>query len=587
MTKPGLRFQVDSRLATLLSQEYASSEKALKELVDNAWDADAEQVNVVLPQPMSDAPIVIADDGNGMTEEELRRHYLFIATDRRSRRGERTTGKNRRIKGRKGIGKFAGLMTASIMTLETRVRGHLCGFTLRLEDLAKVEDIEQLNLAFRSEACDAELHGTTITLSGLHQRLAYPDANKLRQVLLQDYGRQDDFRLTVDGKQLAVDDVSGSYSDSVHELPGVGSVKLRFAISDGKSGLRQPGITLRVDGKSVGKPRFFGLDEQDDFPRKLLNKLYGEVDADGLRDHITAGWDSPVENSELLKALEAHVLPILRAAFEQQYRQEIQLAQARLQKTIQARLAKLPEHKRYFADRAIKKILDKYYGEPESKVEPIVYVLLEALERSDYRTLLEHIADSRPRDVAAIADGLNDFGLAEMALLVEQAQARSIFLDQLEQLSQAPSTSEVVMHKALEKALWVFGPEYSLFSSNTTLRRQVAEFLGKHYVGEKADQRPDLLLNENLNGEYLLIEFKKPGHALNHDNYLQAITYRHELGKYISAPIKVLLVGGRRSPDYPMDNREPNVLAMVFDQLIATARRQIQWLLCELGGAAK
>jgi hypothetical protein len=362
-------------------------------------------------------------------------------------------------------------------------------------------------------------------------------------------------------------------------LPEVGLVRLRFAISDRKAGLRQPGITLRVDGKSIGKPRFFGLDDRDNFPRKLLNKLYGEVDADGLRDHITAGWDAPVENSELLKALDAYVQPILRTAFEQQYRREMQMAQARLQKTIQARLAKLPEHKRHFADYAIKKILDKYYGEPESKVGPIVYVLLEALERSDYRTLLEHIADSRPRDVAAIAEGLNDFGLAEMAWLVEQAQARSIFLDRLEQLSLAPSTSEAVIHKALEKALWVFGPEYSLLSSNITLRRQVETFLGKQYVGEKADQRPDLLLNENLNGEYLLIEFKKPGHALNHDNYLQAITYRHELGKYISAPIKVLLIGGKRSPDYPTDNREPNVIAMGFDQLIATARRQLQWLL--------
>lgn len=586
MNKSNLRFQVDSRLATLLSQEYASSEKALKELIDNAWDADAENVSVSLPQPMSDSPIVIADDGCGMTEEELRRHYLFIASDRRSRRGEKTAGKNRLIKGRKGIGKFAGLMTASVMTLETRARGRLCGFTLRLEDLASVEDIEQLDIAFRSEDCDAAHHGTTITLTGLHQGLAYPDANKLRQVLLQDYGRQDDFRLTVDGKQLAVDDVLGSYSETEQDIPKVGPVKLRFAISDGKSGLRQPGITLRVDGKSVGKPRFFGLDERDDFPPKLLRKLYGEVDADGLRDHITAGWDAPVENSELLKALEVHVQQILRTEFEQQYRQEMQLAQARLQRAVQARLAELPEHKRHFADRAIKRILDKYYGEPESKVEPIVYVLLEALERSDYRTLLEHIADSRPRDVAAIADGLSDFGLAEMAWLVEQAQARSLFLDQLEQLSKAPGTSEAVMHKALEKALWIFGPEYSLFSSNTTLRRQIEDYLGKTYVGAKADQRPDLLLNENLNGEYLLIEFKKPDHALNHDNYLQAITYRHDLGKHVGASsIKVLLIGGRRSPDYPTDNREPNVSAIIFDQLISTARRQLQWLLRDASGA--
>lgn len=109
-TSSKLSFQVDSRIATLLSQEYASTEKALKELVDNAWDADAEHVTVLLPQPMTDEPIVIADTGCGMTEEELRHHYLFIASDRRERRGERTVGKNRLIKGRKGIGKFAGLM---------------------------------------------------------------------------------------------------------------------------------------------------------------------------------------------------------------------------------------------------------------------------------------------------------------------------------------------------------------------------------------------------------------------------------------------------------------------------------------------
>ncbi|MDX7845458.1 ATP-binding protein [Aeromonas caviae] len=583
MPKSELRFQVDSRLATLLSQEYSSSEKALKELVDNAWDADAENVTVALPSPMSAMPIVITDDGSGMTEEELRRHYLFIATDRRSHRGERTSGKNRQIKGRKGIGKFAGLMVASTMMLETRARGRLCSFTLRLEDLANVADIEHLNIAFRTEPCDEQLHGTTITLSNLHQNFVYPDANKMRQVLLQDYGRQDDFCLSIDGKKLAVDDLSGSYSDIEKELPVLGLVKLRFTISDKKSGLRQPGITLRVDGKSIGKPKFFGLDELDDFPPKLLRKLYGEVDADGLRDHITAGWDAPVENSELLKVLEVHVQSILREAFELQYRREIQLAQARLQKAIQIRLAQLPEHKRYFADKAIKRVLDKYYGEPESKVESIVHVLLEALEHSDYRTLLEHIAESQRHDISAIADGLYDFGLAEMAWFVQQAQAREAFLNQLEQLAASSDTSEAIMHKALENALWVFGAEYSLFSSNITLRRQVEDYLGRQYVGEKANQRPDLLLNENLNGEYLLIEFKKPTHALNHENYLQAITYRHELGKYINASIKVLLIGGRRSPDYPMDNREPNVNAMTFSQLIATARRQQEWLLRERG----
>ncbi len=579
MSRAHLRFQVDSRLATLLSQEYSSSERALKELVDNAWDADAEQVTILLPKPLSGDPLVIQDDGTGMTEEELRRHYLSIASDRRSRRGERTAGKNRLVKGRKGIGKFAGLMAAAVMTLETRARGRLCCITLRLDDLSHVEDIEQLNIGLQSDPCGPELHGTTITLSDLHQGLAYPDANRLRQILLQDYGRQDDFAITIDGKRLDVDDVSGSYSETEEELPSAGKVKLRFSISDGKTGLRQPGITLRVDGKAVGRPGFFGLDQRDDFPSKLLRKLYGEIEADGLRDHITAGWDAAVENSELLREVEGYVQPILREAYEQQYRREIQLAQARLQRAILTRLSALPEHKRVFADRAIKKILDKYYGEPESKVEPVVNVLLEAMERSDYRILLEHIAEATPGDVAGVAERLDEFGLAEMAFLVQQATARQVFLDQLDALARDAATTEAVVHKALERNLWVFGPEYSLFSSNSTLRRQVEDVLGKTYTGDKADRRPDLLLNENLGGQYLLIEFKRPSHALNHDDYMQAIGYRHELAKYLGSPIQVLLVGGSRSSDFPTDNREPHVEARIFGQVISTARRQIEWLL--------
>lgn len=579
MSNNNLNFQVDSRLATLLSQEYSSTERAIKELVDNAWDADADRLSITLPKPMSDEPIIVSDDGSGMTEEELRRHYLSIATDRRTRRGERTAGKNRLIKGRKGIGKFAGLMAASVMSVETKTRGQQCSFTLRQDDLAQVEDIEQLGIALDRKACSTDAHGTTIKLSGLHQGLTYPDANKLRQVLLQDYGRQDNFQISIDGKRLDVDDVSGVYAEHDTQLPKVGDVKLRFVISDSKGGLRQPGITLRVDGKAIGKPSFFGLDEREDFPPSLLRKLYGEVDASGLRDHVTAGWDSLVENSELMSVVVDYVHPLLHSSFEQTYRQQMQLAQARLQKATLERLRNLPEYKRQFADSAIKRVLDRYYGEPESKIEPMVHVLLEALERSDYRILVEHIADSRPGDIATIADNLSQFGLVEMAYLVEQARARATFLDYLERLASDNDSSEAAVHTALKNNLWVFGASYSLFSSNATLRRQVEDFLGKKYSGKNASQRPDLLLNVDLNDDYLLIEFKRPSHALNWEDYTQATSYRHDFGKYVSASIKVLVVGGSLSSDFPRANVEPNVSGVDFKQLISSARRQVKWLL--------
>ena len=82
-------------MAILLGDAYSSTEVALKELVDNAWDADATNVTITLPEPNTTGPIVIQDDGSGMTEREVRAEYLFVANDRRSRKGDRTSGEKK------------------------------------------------------------------------------------------------------------------------------------------------------------------------------------------------------------------------------------------------------------------------------------------------------------------------------------------------------------------------------------------------------------------------------------------------------------------------------------------------------------
>jgi hypothetical protein len=578
-----LGFQVDTRLVSLLSDTYTSSERALKELVDNAWDADAEVVEITLPDPMSDDPILVKDSGSGMTQDELEREYLFIGRDRRKRRGERTPGKQRRVKGRKGIGKFAGLRAARAMRLETWTRGKLCAFELRTEDLQTVESMGQLRVPVHVSDADPESSGTRIILSELDQSLRFPDPDKLRQLLLQEYGREDGFDIIVNGKTLDVDDVAGSYNAVETEIEGLGHVKLRFSISEEKKKLRQPGIAVRVNGKVVGDPTFFGLDKAEDFPLALLDRLYGEVEADGLQDHVTADWGALLENSELFAALEEYARPVVNEKFKEVYGQEINLAQARLKKKIDKRLSQLPEYKRQYAEKAIKAVLRKFYQEPDTKLEPVVDVLLDAIELSDYRALVEHIHSAKRREVAQIAEALSEFGLAEVALMTEQAIGRLVYLDRLEEVCADSSTLEQVVHTSIENNLWLFGPEYSLFSSNKTLKRIVNNYLGEEYSGELATRRPDLLLNEDFRGRFLLIEFKRPSHRLTYEDYQQATRYRNELSRHTGKPIDVLLLGGRFGTDLPpRENRERSVEILMFNDVISSARRQFEWLLEEL-----
>ena len=78
-------FRFDPKLAHVLGESCTSSEKALKELVDNAWDAGAIEVHVTVKNILTDAQIIVQDNGSGMKTAELEAEYLNTASPRFSR----------------------------------------------------------------------------------------------------------------------------------------------------------------------------------------------------------------------------------------------------------------------------------------------------------------------------------------------------------------------------------------------------------------------------------------------------------------------------------------------------------------------
>lgn len=115
-----LQFSVDSSLLIQLGQQLvAKSSVALAELVKNAYDADATQVNVHIQNV--DKPggtITIEDDGHGMTFEEIQDYWMRIATS-----SKRINPESRRYKrpvtGARGIGRLAAWRLGTLLTLET------------------------------------------------------------------------------------------------------------------------------------------------------------------------------------------------------------------------------------------------------------------------------------------------------------------------------------------------------------------------------------------------------------------------------------------------------------------------------------
>ncbi len=576
------QFRVDSRLVILLSENYRSSEAAIKELVDNCWDADADNVWIRLPKPDTADFLVIEDDGTGMTPQELQSEYLVVAKDRISSKGQLTIGKKRKVKGRKGIGKFAGLVTASSMQLETWARGVYTSILLEKGRLVEASrDLEELDLIPTIEEVAADKHGTKVTLKGLNQNLRFPLPEKLRELLIRDYGREEDFTLHVDDEKVTYEHIQGETHTAEANIDGVGRAALAFTVAEARRRFRNAGIAIRVEGKVIGKPHFFGLEDSEDFPKSVLGKIYGEVEADGLLSDVTADWGTVIENSKGYDALRTWVAGEIREAAKKVYGQQIHLAQARLQQKINRRLEQLPEFKKFFAQRALQRLLQKYYDEPDEKLEPLVNVVLEAIERDEYYFIIDKIDKAKRSDIESFARALEESSFVELSMMQHQLTYRLRLIDEFEEIVVNPATLEKHAHQALENRLWIFGPEYSLKSSNVTLKRIADEYLSTKFSGIRASKRPDLLLANDLLGRHSLIEFKRPNHTLTHDDYLQAIAYRHDLLANLRE-MEVIVIGGKRDEGVGTTYTEDDVKLMTFLELISHARSQYNWLLAQL-----
>ena len=110
-----LRVTVDkSHLVTIGEKLYAESVELVRELVNNAYDADATHVEVTV----ADDKIVVADNGTGMDLEGLRQ-YFKVGSQEKLLKNKSEKFQRIRI-GQFGIGKFAALTAAKTFEVDTQ-----------------------------------------------------------------------------------------------------------------------------------------------------------------------------------------------------------------------------------------------------------------------------------------------------------------------------------------------------------------------------------------------------------------------------------------------------------------------------------
>ena len=114
---------------------YSNIAAVLTEAVANAWDADAETVDIKIDPDRN--WIEIVDDGIGMSVDDMNGKYLRVGYRRRDEDAEhgKTTAKGRPVMGRKGLGKLSLFSIANVIEVESAKDGSAHGLRLTVDGI--------------------------------------------------------------------------------------------------------------------------------------------------------------------------------------------------------------------------------------------------------------------------------------------------------------------------------------------------------------------------------------------------------------------------------------------------------------------
>jgi signal transduction histidine kinase len=185
-----LYFEVSTGLKRVLGRELITNDEvAIFEMVKNSFDAEANAVHIYF----GDDSIVVADNGHGMSLEDLKTKWLFVAySEKRQRaKGEKdfrdVVAERGHFAGSKGIGRFSSDRLGGELILQSRPStpkdGPIHRLSINWEDFEQndTQHFETVPVSYQEESAfryPNELqefagqlhHGTLIEIKSLIQR---------------------------------------------------------------------------------------------------------------------------------------------------------------------------------------------------------------------------------------------------------------------------------------------------------------------------------------------------------------------------------------------------------------------------------
>lgn len=281
-----------SHIITIGERLYAESIEFVRELVNNAYDADAALVEITVTEDT----IEIRDNGSGMDMEGLRQYFNIGSQQKLYSPKSQVYGRDRI--GQFGIGKFASLSACKRFEVVTKKEDFVGRVVFDKEQWEKTGDVWQL--PFEKLPADfRKQNGTTVLLFGLERTFEPRDIEE--KIVEGTPIKAPHFRVRINNHTVTPRSLSG------HRIPFLegtrfGPVSGEIVIlSETASSAADLGIEVKVKQVTVRR-ELFGMETWG----KSMARVRGEVNADFLP--ITSDRTGFIKDSdeyrELLKIME-------------------------------------------------------------------------------------------------------------------------------------------------------------------------------------------------------------------------------------------------------------------------------------------
>lgn len=193
------KINIDKKVLRLLgAQLYGDTPSIISELVQNAYDADAKSVWITINTSIPNS-VVVADNGIGMTPDEVNDRFLNIGQDRRNLYPSSPGG--RKVLGRKGIGKLAVFSLAKVIDVFSVKDGQIAACRLDFDAItlhdADPETLDDKLAGFSSAQLSEKGTGTRIVLHNVQKDISR-SLNYIVNRLMRTFDvNSDDFKIYI------------------------------------------------------------------------------------------------------------------------------------------------------------------------------------------------------------------------------------------------------------------------------------------------------------------------------------------------------------------------------------------------------